>query len=159
MEMAGTEPHFRFLDLPGEIRNQIYKELLCAFDYEYYPTGYPELARILGQALKPNGVNQIEHSVNTNTLRVSQAVHREVYDIMVKTNRFIRIQSWNYSLSSFLVWSQLPVVTMDRQHAAQFKGYVLQVRMETASHPDDVAGPLFDCESADYRKLWSVNMC
>jgi hypothetical protein len=151
MEIAGTEPHFRFLDLPGEIRNQIYKELLCAFNYEHYPNGYSELARILGQEPKLNGVNQIDHSVNANILRASHAVHREAYDIMVKTNRFIRIQSWNYSLSNFLIWSQLPVVTMDRQHTAQFKGYVLQVRMETASHHDDVAGPLFDCESADSR--------
>jgi hypothetical protein len=156
--MADMQPHFRFLGLPGEIRNQIYKELICAFKYECYPNGYPELARILGQEPKPNGVNQIEHSVNANILRASQAVHREAYDIMVKMNRFIRIQSWNYSLSSFLIWSQLPVVTMDRQHAAQFKGYVLKVRMETESYHDDVAGPLFDCESADSRQIWSESL-
>jgi hypothetical protein len=107
--------HFRFTELLGEIRNQIYRELLCSFSYEYTAKGYPnELARILRQEPKANGVYLAKESIDTKILRVNRSVHLEAYDIMVKTNRFIRIQSWNYSLVRFLVWSQLPLVTMDR---------------------------------------------
>lgn len=145
--MAATKPTFRFMELPGEIRNHIYRELLCSFDYEYYPNGYPnQLARILRQETKSNGVHHISHSIDTNILLVSRTVHREAYDIMVKTNRFIRIQSWNYNLSTFLVWSQLPVVTMDRQHTAQFEGYVLQMYIECFLQGDDPGGSFFDCK-------------
>ena len=38
-KMADTQRHFRFMDLPGELRNQIYKELLCSFNYDQYPNG------------------------------------------------------------------------------------------------------------------------
>ena len=117
---------FPFMQLPGEIRNQCYQELLCTFDYVSHTSGYPnQLARILRQESKPTGVNQIEHSIDTAILRASRDVHREAYGIMVKTNQFIRVQSWGHNIASFLMRSQLPVITMDRQHTAQFKGFLL----------------------------------
>lgn len=76
-------------------------------------------------------------------LQTSRTVHREAYDIMVKTNRFIRIQiqSVNVSLYTLFIWSQLPIVTMDREYTAQFKSSVLQVRMEAESRYDGVPVP------------------
>jgi hypothetical protein len=138
--MATPQSHFRLMDLPGEIRNQIYQHLLCSFNYKYGPDGLPnELERMLQQKPKPNGVYHAKHSINTNILRSNRTVHREAYDVMMKTNRFIRI------------WSQLPVVTMDRQHASQFNGYVLQMRLEDLSQMNE--HDLFDC------KLYTQLLC
>jgi hypothetical protein len=143
--MATPQSHFRLMDLPGEIRNQIYQHLLCSFNYKYGPDGLPnELERMLQQKPKLNGVYHAKHSIDTNILRSNRTVHREAYDVMVKTNRFIRIQSSSYSFARYLVWSQLPVVTMDRQHASQFNGYVLQMRLEDLSQMNE--HDLFDCK-------------
>ncbi|KAF2734430.1 hypothetical protein EJ04DRAFT_437165 [Polyplosphaeria fusca] len=114
---------FRFLDLPGEIRNRIYKITLCAFD----PA--PD-ASILEESI-PNGIFKAEHSIETNILRSCKQVHREAYDVMVKTNNFVHVEARNILLSNTLVKSQLPVVTMDRAAASQFDGYVAKLFMHS----------------------------
>lgn len=66
---------------------------------------------------------------------------------MVKTNQFVRIQNWESSFSDFSIESQLPVITMDRQHVAQFGGYVLKACIGHGefSKPDkDLSCSLFD---------------
>jgi hypothetical protein len=68
---------FRFLDLPGELRNNVYEYMLCSFD-----DGTPQAG-----VIKP-----VNHSVNTAILRTSSQVHRETYDIIV-SNQFVMIES------------------------------------------------------------------
>jgi hypothetical protein len=52
---------------------------------------------------------------------------------MVKTNQFIRIESYYIPLPIVLVERQIPIVTLDREHTRQFKGYVLDLVM-TRTH-------------------------
>lgn len=113
-----VEP-FRLLDLPGEIRTNIYREILCCFD-AVVPTS-------IETGIHNQGVVPAIHSVDTSILRTCRQVHREAYDVMVKTNQFIMISSVDIDLARLLLSSRLPVVTMDRAIAGQFRGCVMSV--------------------------------
>ncbi|CAO2647635.1 Nn.00g085570.m01.CDS01 [Neocucurbitaria sp. VM-36] len=140
---------FRLLDLPGEIRNRIYQEILSAFESTSTPDLTP-LARILRQEAEPNGINQVSHAIEATILRTCRKVHREAYDVMVKTNSFVRIRVTNPGLSGHLVRTQMPVVTMDRAHVAQFSGYVMQLDMHLDARPEEpTMYPLLDCMEQD----------
>jgi hypothetical protein len=148
--MADIQDCFRFLDLPGEIRNKIYRELLCNFTCEREPTRFSNsiLARLMRQeAQPPNGVCQAEPDINISILLVNRQVYGEAYDIMVKTNQFIRIRGYNFNFADVLMRSQLPVVTMDREHAAQFQGYLLCMDVGLSYNiDDDNQAVRFDCK-------------
>ncbi|KAF2121188.1 hypothetical protein BDV96DRAFT_594413 [Lophiotrema nucula] len=134
--MAGLNTVFRFLDLPGEIRNRIYDVLLCSFDDLQLDSPEMIYHRAKHGLLAPQitDITQASHSVETAILRTSKQVHREAYDVMVKTNRFVHVESRGLPLSQIILMDyQVPVVTMDRAHADQFQGYLLYLSM-TASH-------------------------
>lgn len=141
--MANADSSFRFLELPAEMRSQIYQELLCRFSFDAARTGYHDskLARLMDQE-KEYHVNEAILDIHTSILLVSRAVHQEAYEVMIKTNFFIRVHTFNLSLSEFLPRYKIPVVTMDRKRTAQFLGYVLNV----AIHGEDTSPNLFGFE-------------
>lgn len=105
---------FRFNDLPGEIRNEIYRILLCSFESTAAPR-------------RPLGHYAIRHSIDTTILRTSKKVYHEAYNIMVKTNRFVRVTLPD---DVFLpLDTGVPVVTMDDRYVRRFKGYVLSMSL------------------------------
>ncbi|KAH7074092.1 hypothetical protein FB567DRAFT_189732 [Paraphoma chrysanthemicola] len=145
--MASHQQPFRLMHLPREIRNLIYQHMLCPSGYDRHEYTLPSpLSQLLRQKPQsPDEINQISHSINNAILRASRTVYAEAYEIMVKTNRFIRIQSNSSGFSWFLVTSQLPVLTLDRGKTAQFRGYVMNVQMNTADVIEaDKFGALFD---------------
>jgi hypothetical protein len=147
--MPDLQNVFRFMDLPTEIRDKIYQELLCNFECEAEPSEQPDsvLARLLRHNEPLNGICQAAHDVDISILLVSRQIHTEAYDVMVKTNQFIRIRGVNFNFSELLVQRQLPVVTMDREHAAQFQGYMLCMDVADASDlDDDIPAVRFDCK-------------
>lgn len=152
--MAAPTETFRFLDLPVELRNKVYCELLCSFTFEEEPTGRPfsTLDRIMDQGMF--SINEARTTSDTSILLVSRAIHREAYDIMVKSNQFIRIRGRDFNWSEILPQSKLPVVTMDRQRVAQFRGYVLCMTVEEDildSEDEDRPPAVFDCELPQVR--------
>jgi hypothetical protein len=147
--MSDLQNSFRFMDLPTEIRDKVYRELLCNFECEEEPSERPDslLARLMRHMEQLNGVCQAAHDVNISILLVNQQIHREAYDVMVKTNQFIHIRGNNFNFSELLVQRQLPVVTMDRAHAAAFQGYLLCMDVADASDlDDDIPVVRFDCK-------------
>jgi hypothetical protein len=147
--MSDLQTCFRFMELPTEIRDQIYRELLCNFECEREPSEGPDslLARLMRHMEQINGVCQASHDVIISIILVNRQVHREAFDVMVKTNQFIRIRGDNFSFSDLLLERQLPVVTMDRDHAAQFQGYLLCMDVADASDSnDDIPAVRFDCK-------------
>ncbi len=106
---------FRFTDLPGEIRNEIYRILLCSFE----PTTKPS-------AREP--IQLIEHSIDTAILRTSKQIYAEAYDVMVKTNQFVHFTAELVSVmaDAFVIY-EIPVVTANHESIRRFKGYVLSV--------------------------------
>lgn len=121
---------FRFLDLPGEIRNRIYELILCSFEpappSESLGKGLIQIQSGRIQEVS-TGICPAVHSIETTILCTSKQVHREAYDVMVKTNQFMHVRTTDISMSELLVGSQVPIVTLDRAHAEQFQGYVLRI--------------------------------
>jgi hypothetical protein len=85
-DMSSQPTTFRFRDLPREIRDKIYRELLCNFRRRRPAEGFmsPEETFEYTQANKGN---------EAAILRTNKDVYREAYDVMVKTNRFVRLTS------------------------------------------------------------------
>ncbi|KAF2250252.1 hypothetical protein BU26DRAFT_518666 [Trematosphaeria pertusa] len=127
METVEQVQPFRLMDLPAEIRDLIYQEMLCCFD-PVEPPCTPGNCNAKNH-LYCNSITPATHAIETTILRTCKQVHREAYDIMVKTNQFVNIQTQDIPLSQLLISSNLPVVTMDRAHTAQFQGYVMSVNM------------------------------
>ena len=119
--MPSSHPtKFRFRDLPAEIRNKIYRELLC--DFKPQPTTIDPASML---ELAP-----AHHDIDTAILRTSKAVYREAYDVMIKTNRFVKITSVRgLPLWLLLNGLRVPIVTSDKGRVDKFKGYVLAVHL------------------------------
>ncbi len=126
--MEATDPKpFRFMDLPAELRNKVYKILLCSFP----PNGF-YVPEVIGGCVPLTMANK--QDINTSILLVNSQVHREAYDVMVKTNRFVLLRAnKNFPLHTILMFQQLPIVTLDKAHISQFKGYVLELRLTTST--------------------------
>ena len=106
--------------MPREIRNKIYRNLLCSFAAPVAVFG-PELA-------------YAEHDNSTSILLVSRQIHKEAYDTMVKTNRFVRVTtSGGFPLITLLNHLRVPVV-VEGHERSQFKGYVLSVSLTCPKH-------------------------
>jgi len=113
--------HFPFRSLPSEIRNKIYRELLCAFQAP------PET--VTAASAFDNSFHPSPHSIDTAILRTNTITHREAYDVLVKTNRFVRITSVHGVPLRRLMQSLMVPVVASRISAQQFKGYVLAVHL------------------------------
>jgi hypothetical protein len=130
-------PHltsFRFGNLPGEIRNKVYHELLCNFK------------------LRPNTrVNEhgerseqmlIEDALDGSILRTSKAVHYEAYDYMVKTNRFVQVTFIQETFfRTIFTGLQVATVWWGETKAMRFQGHVLEVDLK--HHKPEHAGITF----------------
>jgi hypothetical protein len=152
--MVETEAHFRFLDLPPEIRKQIFKELLCSFSFKPARTSYhySRLASLMDQ--EEYYVNKAVLYVHTSILLVSRAIYHEAYDVMIKTNQFIRVQVFNLSLSSVLPQYKIPIINMDRQRTSQFLGYVLDFSIHgaiTSGFVEENSALKHDCKPSGAR--------
>jgi hypothetical protein len=128
--IADFQVPFHFVELPAEIRNYIYQELLCNFSFEDNA-----LTRVLTQQNPPNGTNQATRPIDTSILRVNRGICREAYDVMVKTNRFVYISSIGVEMQRVLVRHQVPLVTINHAHAQQFRDYMMYAYIETTTPP------------------------
>lgn len=98
--VSNNQP-FRFLDLPSELRNEVYALVLCAFE----PT--PDR--------QPQQFSRAVHSINPAILRTNYQIHREAYDIMVRRNRFVLVRSeGGFPFRTILMHSCLPIVNSDK---------------------------------------------
>tara|TARA_R110002003_G_scaffold296_16_gene18744 strand:+ start:13614 stop:14726 length:1113 start_codon:yes stop_codon:yes gene_type:complete len=89
---------FRFLDLPREIRDNIYDLTLCAFRRRSAPYSIDQYARIHFES--PSYVRRFLG--NINLLLASKQVHREGSDYMLKKCRFVRIECRGFNLGQYL---------------------------------------------------------
>lgn len=79
-----------------------------------------------------------QHSIDTSILRTSKQIHREGYDVMVKTNRFVRVTtSEGIPLRFILNHLRVPVVSDDVGRTRQFQGYVLAIALTSRKEIGD----------------------
>jgi hypothetical protein len=123
--MASTNARsFRFLDLPAELRSQVYVELLCAFGEPIPGTGPGSLGFLAA----------VNHSIDPRVLCVSKQGYSEAYDVMLKRNRFILVRSETHLPTRALMHSRhipIPMVMALENSVNDFKGYLLDVLLSS----------------------------
>jgi hypothetical protein len=121
--MRSPAAPFRFRDLPSEIRNKVYRELLC--DFKPIPTTF-NASTLLDLA-------PAARDVDTAILCTNTVTYREAYDVMVKTNRFVKVTSVpGLPLRTLLGGIQVPIVTERKKVVNRFRGYVLAIHLGSA---------------------------
>jgi hypothetical protein len=110
---------FRFLDLPGEIRNNIYDLLLCSWndDLEIEP----------GYISKVN--RRCPSYPASALLRANKQVHSEAFDYMIKRNQFVRITCRGLDARNLFLEGGIPVVTTNAYEVSRFNGYVMHIEL------------------------------
>jgi hypothetical protein len=136
---------FRFRDLPGkqigvpeplvepsltlhpigEICNKIYSELLC--DIKPPPTTTEGVSALLFE------YEPAHHAIDTAIFRTSTAIYREAYDVMIKTNRFVKITSVpGLPFTLLLKGLRVSIVASQPDTVNRFQGYVLAIHLGTS---------------------------
>ncbi|KAF1844857.1 uncharacterized protein K460DRAFT_286700 [Cucurbitaria berberidis CBS 394.84] len=111
---------FRFRDLPSEIRNKIYRNLLC--EVSPAPTTV-DTTDMFSLAL-------IRHSIDSALLRTSTEIYHEAYAVLIKTNRFVKITvERGVPLRLLIKGLGVRVITENKALVERFKGYVLAVHL------------------------------
>ncbi|KAL1599146.1 hypothetical protein SLS59_006598 [Nothophoma quercina] len=129
MSSLSNQP-FRFLDLPSELRNNIYDLLLCSWDDESED--------------EPGFVGGLRKRVPSYDamalLRTNKQIHEEAFDYMMKRNQFVRVTCRGLDVNSLFLGDEvIPAVTTDQRKARQFEGYLMHF---TLSKPALSSSPL-----------------
>lgn len=122
LERRAEQP-FRFMDLPGELRNKVYALLLCSFG------STPDRARERSDAFLDDRsgllhVVDLPHTNNPTILRTNSQIHREACNVMIKTNRFIRVRLTQALPLRKIICCLGVAVVATGHRAAQSSGYV-----------------------------------
>ncbi|KAI8941644.1 hypothetical protein NX059_002857 [Plenodomus lindquistii] len=110
---------FRFLDLPGEIRNNIYDMLLCSWNNELEQV--PELLSKMSRRCPSYPA--------TALLRANKQIQAEATDYMIKRNQFVRVTCRGFDVRKLFLGDRIPVITTDERKTNQFQGYVMHMTL------------------------------
>jgi hypothetical protein len=122
---------FRFLDLPGEIRDKIYAIILCSVEarkptsteaYESNPSGATEEFHET-----PSKLTHLRHNIEPQILRTSRSIYSEANYVMRRTNLFIKIivHIPFEEISQLLILKKIPILKIDRNKIKKFKCFVM----------------------------------
>ncbi|KAI0843529.1 hypothetical protein F5Y06DRAFT_302673 [Hypoxylon sp. FL0890] len=93
----------RFLSLPLEIRQAIYRETLRPYEARQKNAGPQTSSRRF-----------VLHRMDTEILRVNRQVSKEAYEVMLKSHMFIRIVTRGVDLKDVFYNNPMPVLSMDK---------------------------------------------
>jgi hypothetical protein len=112
-------PPFRFLDLPGEIRNNVYDLLLCSWNDEL--------------ELEPGSISKVSRRCPSYPasalLRANKQIHSEASDYMIKRNQFVRITCRGLDVRNLFLEDGIPVVSTKAYEVNRFNGYVMHMTL------------------------------
>lgn len=125
------ENSVRFLDLPAEVRDQVYYEILCT--WPAYKSTWDEEKQ---QAVVPTDVAVMDRKIETAILRINRQVYQEAKTVMLKGNQFIRVSVKGFQpLQVLFIPSQVPVVTMNQDGITKYKGFVMTHSIDITDDP------------------------
>lgn len=117
---------FRFLDLPLEVRNDIYNVILCTPPPpELWPLEQQDIVGL------PRKDSYLCHPLETQILRVNHQVHFEAKDVMLRGNQFIHVRvRHSHNIASFvqqmLRSRQIPIRVIEHEsRGLHLKGFVM----------------------------------
>lgn len=114
--------HFRLLDLPREVRDAIYHEMLCDWPKDATP-GHTRV-RVRGTIRYA----LMRHRIMPNILLANKQVYQEAKVVLLKGNQFVLVRMNVRDLhveSSLLVPSNVPVVAWYRRFTRRFEDLVV----------------------------------
>lgn len=109
---------FRFLDLPAEIRNNIYDQLLCSWDE-------PQADSCLVSQLSKRCPSYPAAAL----LRANKQIQSEASDYMIKRNQFVRVTCRGLDARNLFLGEGIPVITTSARQVSQFRGYVMHMTL------------------------------
>ncbi|KAF7885377.1 uncharacterized protein EAF01_011442 [Botrytis porri] len=107
---------FLFLNLPVNIRQYIYKMLLCTFENP------PENLKDNGCTLVPIRITKLQHDIYPQILRTCRKINHEATVIMRETNLFVMVTG---------------VIRLDEPRKGFFSKYIPMIRIETEQQEKD----------------------
>lgn len=127
---------FRLLDLPAEIRDQIYLEILCT--WPAYNSTWDEARQ---QAVVPTEVAVMNRKIETAILRTNKRVYQEAKTVLLRGNQFIRVSINGFRPLQFLfIPSQVPIVTMNQDVITKYRGFVMTHSIDITDDPAPLKG-------------------
>lgn len=96
--MTTSVPPFRFLDLPREIRDQVYDHTLCYFSRHNEPYTIEQYSRVHVRA--PFQPRWFLGTINM--LLANRQIHREAHTYMLKTNLFVKVECRGVNIRAYL---------------------------------------------------------
>lgn len=120
--MPIIEP-FRLLDLPREVRDAIYYQILCD-----WPTQGPFRHSLTNTPDQDLQLEVMARKIEPNILRANRVIYHEAKQILLKGNKFVHIKMIAKNpilLSGAFLRSRVPVVAAGKDNAALFKDLVV----------------------------------
>jgi hypothetical protein len=119
---------FRFLDLPAEIRNNIYEIIVGRIDFE-------DKRPPMRYGRKPKRL------IDARVLFTCKQIYHEAYGVMVAANQFIVIEGYNFDLGRLCRLTGMPALVDTHSRFSGFPAFVAIVsikRLASAGEPMEV---------------------
>ncbi|KAK2603119.1 hypothetical protein N8I77_009599 [Diaporthe amygdali] len=114
---------FRFLDLPREVRDEIYDGILCN-----WPQGTAKRAENQQNVCLPRKILVMDHKIETAILLANKQIYQEARQILIKGNQFIHIKMrMSYIIVTKVIFEalQVPVVTIKNGCSTRFNDFLV----------------------------------
>ncbi|KNG50335.1 hypothetical protein TW65_02270 [Stemphylium lycopersici] len=99
--------------------------------------------RLPSPRLRTHSIRRTPNNVETAILRTSKETYYEAFDVMIKTNRFVKTSSEpGLPIKAALNGQRVPMFTVDKDLVDRFEGYVLGMHL-------GLSGPKLERENSD----------
>ncbi|RAR07851.1 hypothetical protein DDE83_006269 [Stemphylium lycopersici] len=121
--------------------------------------------RLPSPRLRTHSIRRTPNNVETAILRTSKETYYEAFDVMIKTNRFVKTSSEpGLPIKAALNGQRVPMFTVDKDLVDRFEGYVLAIAVrrklvrDQYSHPSVVLAEFTAAKESGFRLYQQRNI-